>query len=110
VAQTGKALERIVTQVAQINSVVSEIAASAQEQSGGLQQVNVAINQMDQVTQQNAAMVEESTAASHALAREAQDLARLISRFKVGKDVGEAESVVVQSQTDRRANHPVRAA
>jgi len=90
VAQTGKALERIVGQVSQINSVVSEIAASAQEQSGGLQQVNVAINQMDQVTQQNAAMVEESTAASHALAREAQDLARLIGRFKVGEQAARA--------------------
>jgi methyl-accepting chemotaxis protein len=100
VAQTGKALERIVSQVAQINSVVSEIAASAQEQSGGLQQVNVAINQMDQVTQQNAAMVEESTAASHALAREAQDLARLISRFKVGGD----------GITDRQAKPSPRAA
>jgi methyl-accepting chemotaxis protein len=101
VAQTGKALERIVGQVAQINGVVGEIAASAQEQSSGLQQVNVAINQMDQVTQQNAAMVEESTAASHALAREAQDLARLISRFKVGGD---------GVQADRPGNHSVRAA
>jgi methyl-accepting chemotaxis protein len=92
VAQTGKALERIVNQVAQINGVVGEIAASAQEQSSGLQQVNVAINQMDQVTQQNAAMVEESTAASHALAREAQDLARLIGRFKVGEDGGPVQA------------------
>jgi methyl-accepting chemotaxis protein len=106
VAQTGKALERIVAQVAQINSVVGEIAASAQEQSGGLQQVNVAINQMDQVTQQNAAMVEESTAASHALAREAQDLARLIGRFKVDG----SSARVAPSQNDRPTSYPVRAA
>lgn len=55
VGQTGKALERIVTQVADINGVVVEIAASAKEQATGLAEVNTAVNQMDQVTQQNAA-------------------------------------------------------
>jgi methyl-accepting chemotaxis protein len=85
VGQTGQALQRIVGQIAEINGVVSEISASAQEQSTGLHQVNSAVNQMDQVTQQNAAMVEQSTAASHALAREAEELARLISRFQVGE-------------------------
>ena len=84
VGETGKALERIVKQVTQINGVVTEIAASAQEQATGLNQVNTAVNQMDQVTQQNAAMVEQSTAASHALAQEAEELARLVAQFKVG--------------------------
>jgi methyl-accepting chemotaxis protein len=65
--------------------VVADIAVSAQEQASGLQQVNIAVNQMDQVTQQNAAMVEESTAASHSLAGEAEGLMRLISRFEVGE-------------------------
>jgi methyl-accepting chemotaxis protein len=85
VGETGKVLERIVTQVTQINGVVTEIAASAEEQATGLQQVNTAVNQMDQVTQQNAAMVEEATAASHALTSEADTLARLISRFELGE-------------------------
>jgi methyl-accepting chemotaxis protein len=84
VGETGQALERIVTQVTQINGVVAEIAASAQEQAAGLAQVNTAVNQMDQVTQQNAAMVEQSTAASHALAQETEELSRLIGRFDVG--------------------------
>ncbi len=84
VGETGKSLERIVKQVNQINTVVIEIAASAQEQSAGLAEVNTAINQMDQVTQQNAAMVEQSTAASHAMAQEAGDLARLVAQFRVG--------------------------
>ncbi len=84
VGETGKVLERIVTQVTQINGVVAEIAASAQEQSTGLQQVNTAVNQMDQVTQQNAAMVEQATAASHALTTEANALAQLISKFDLG--------------------------
>jgi len=83
VGETGKALGRIVKQVTQINGVVTEIASSAQEQATGLNQVNTAVNQMDQVTQQNAAMVGQSTAASHALAREAEELTRLVAQFKV---------------------------
>ncbi|GAA0387273.1 methyl-accepting chemotaxis protein [Brevundimonas terrae] len=85
VGQTGDALGRIVDRVAQIDSLVREIAASAQEQATGLAQVNAAVNQMDQVTQQNAAMVEESTAACHALASEAADLSASVARFEVSQ-------------------------
>jgi methyl-accepting chemotaxis protein len=84
VGETGKALDRIAIQVTEINAIVAEIAASAQEQSTGLAEVNTAVNEMDQVTQQNAAMVEQSTAASHSLAQEADALATLIGRFDVG--------------------------
>jgi methyl-accepting chemotaxis protein len=83
VGETGVALERIVTEVAQINSLVGEIASAAQEQATGLAQVNVAVNQMDQVVQQNAAMVEESTAASHTLAREATNLTDMMAQFQL---------------------------
>jgi methyl-accepting chemotaxis protein len=85
VGETGKALGDIVAQVTKLNILVSDIAASAQEQATGLNQVNSAVNQMDQVTQQNAAMVEESTAASHSLASEAEALARLIGQFQIGQ-------------------------
>ncbi|HMO41958.1 MAG TPA: methyl-accepting chemotaxis protein [Phenylobacterium sp.] len=84
VGQTGDALQRIVSQVAEIDGLVSEIAASAQEQATGLHQVNTAVNEMDRVTQQNAAMVEETTAASHALASEAESLAQSVGRFNIG--------------------------
>jgi methyl-accepting chemotaxis protein len=70
--------------VEQLNHLISEIAASAQEQATGLQEVNTAVNQMDQVTQQNAAMVEQATAASHSLAGEAAELARLVGQFQTG--------------------------
>jgi methyl-accepting chemotaxis protein len=85
VGETGKALDRIVEQVAKVNALVVDIAASAQEQATGLNQVNTAVNQMDQVTQQNAAMVEQSTAASHSLAAEAEEWTRLVSRFQTGE-------------------------
>jgi len=103
VGETGKSLERIVKQVNQINTVVIEIAASAQEQAAGLAEVNTAINQMDQVTQQNAAMVEESTAASHAMAGEAADLARLVGQFKVGAS---APSAIRRSAPAARPSAP----
>ncbi len=83
VGETGRALTRIVTHVAELNTVVAEIASSAAEQATGLAEVNTAVNQMDQVTQQNAAMVEQTTAASHSLARETEQLSGLINRFRV---------------------------
>ncbi|UPT65164.1 MAG: methyl-accepting chemotaxis protein [Hyphomonadaceae bacterium JAD_PAG50586_4] len=85
VGQTAEALERIATRVAEINSLVATVAASAEEESRGIAEVNVAVTQMDQITQQNAAMVEESTAASHALATDAKGLAELVQKFKVTK-------------------------
>ncbi|WP_297804711.1 methyl-accepting chemotaxis protein, partial [uncultured Brevundimonas sp.] len=94
VGQTGDALSRIVDRVAQIDSLVNEIAASAQEQAIGLAQVNAAVNQMDQVTQQNAAMVEESTAACQALAAEAEDLARSVSRFVVNQQLARTTKAI----------------
>ncbi|MBU6372408.1 MAG: HAMP domain-containing protein [Alphaproteobacteria bacterium] len=84
VGQSGDALHRIVARVLEIDTLVMEIAASAEQQATALAQVNAAINQMDQVTQQNAAMVEQSTAASHGLAREADALERSLSAFDLG--------------------------
>jgi len=85
VVETGTALDGIVAQVAEINAIVSAIAASAQEQAIGLQQVNTAVNQMDQVTQQNAAMVEETSAAAHSLSQETAELERSVSLFQIGE-------------------------
>ena len=111
VGQTGEALGRIVAQVAEIDGIVGEIAASAQEQATALDEVNTAVNQMDQVTQQNAAMVEEATAASQALAQEASELTRLIGEFRLG-DEAEASrrpSAPVARMERRPAAAPVRA-
>ncbi|MCL4716054.1 MAG: methyl-accepting chemotaxis protein [Hyphomonadaceae bacterium] len=91
ISDAGAVIGGIVAKIGEINTLVAEIAASAKEQSLGLGEVNTAINQMDQVTQQNAAMVEETTAASRILADEARDLGRLVGRFKVaGADAASA--------------------
>ncbi len=84
VGDTGKALDVIVAEVQEINQHVGAIVESAQEQSSGLQQINTAVNQMDQDTQKNAAMVEETTAASHSLAMEVQALNQLLNQFELG--------------------------
>ena len=90
VGDTGKALETIVVEVQEINSHVQAIVEAAREQSTGLQEINTAVNTMDQGTQQNAAMVEETTAASHGLAAEVSALNALIGRFNVGASSGVA--------------------
>jgi methyl-accepting chemotaxis protein len=107
VSETGEVLGRIAVQVAEINSVIVGIATSAQEQAVGLQEVNTAVNQMDQVTQQNAAMVEETTAASHSLAQEANELSRLINGFRVDRKSGLSER---SERSDTRIPHRARAA
>ena len=81
VRDTGEALKAIGGHVATINQHMDAIAISAREQSVGLSEVNTAVNQMDQVTQKNAAMVEEANAASAQLASEAGRLRELIARF-----------------------------
>jgi methyl-accepting chemotaxis protein len=93
VAQTGAVLERIVEQVNDVNRTMAEMTASSREQAKGLDQVNSAVNQMDQATQQNAAMVGGSTAATQALAEEAAELSRAVDRFKVGR-IAISESTV----------------
>ncbi len=81
VGQTGSSLDRITERVGEIEQVVGVIANAAGEQATGLAEVNAAVDQMDQSTQQNAAMVEEATAATHNLARQSSDLNEIISGF-----------------------------
>ncbi|SIR40430.1 methyl-accepting chemotaxis protein [Rhizobium sp. RU35A] len=85
VTATGEALKVIGDHVIEINGRLDEIATSSREQSVGLSEVNTAVNQMDQTTQQNAAMVEEATAASASLASEAERLRQLVSQFQLGQ-------------------------
>ncbi|NBB64477.1 PAS domain S-box protein [Pseudomonas sp. ODNR1LW] len=96
VRESGEALSGIAARVNEITHLMGEIRASTQEQALALAEVNTAVNEMDQVTQQNAAMVEESTAASLSLNREAADMARLVGRFQVSG--GAAPAPIRQAQ------------
>ncbi|WP_019956409.1 methyl-accepting chemotaxis protein [Yoonia vestfoldensis] len=81
VGQAGEVLTRIAKHISHISGLMSEIAAGAAEQSTGLAEINIGVTQLDKVTQQNAAMVEEATASSHALNAEAGNLSDLVARF-----------------------------
>lgn len=106
VGQTGKALERIVAQVTHINESVRDIATAAQEQALSLVQINTSVTELDRVTQQNAAMAEESTAASHALAREVKELGHQVGQF----ELGEAPVVRAPKPTPRALPQPASVA
>ncbi|AZV79482.1 chemotaxis protein [Parasedimentitalea marina] len=83
VGKAGEALNSIVNRVGHISQLVSEIAVGSAEQSTGLGEINVGVTQLDQVTQQNAAMVEQATAAGHLLIADAGKLSDVVSHFSV---------------------------
>jgi methyl-accepting chemotaxis protein len=87
-ADTGKALDRILGKVGDMNRIVLEIAGGAQEQAVGLNSINEAVGQMDRVTQQNAQMAETSTNGARALSRETQALLELVRSFTVSRAAG----------------------
>jgi methyl-accepting chemotaxis protein len=88
VDESGKALGEIVVRVKKVTDVMAEIASSSREQASGIEQVNKAITMMDDVTQQNAALVEEASAAAQALTEQASNLSQLIARYRVGEGAG----------------------
>ncbi len=104
VQKTGEALSEIETRVLRINDHIHSIAVASREQSVGLAEVNTAVNQMDQVTQQNAAMVEETSAATAKLSGEADSLFALVSKFNIGH---EGQGL---AEPSRNAARPVAAA
>ena len=81
-------MQEIVTSIRRVADIVGEIASASHEQSVGIAQINQAVTQLDGVTQQNAALVEETSAASSALQEQAHELARLAASFKLGDTSG----------------------
>ncbi len=99
VAETGQALETIVKEVEEISVHATAILDTAREQSHGLQEINQAVNTIDQGTQQNVTMVEESSAATHALARQAASLIELLGQFRLSP----GDAVAQQGEPDAPA-------
>ncbi|TWD54121.1 methyl-accepting chemotaxis protein [Agrobacterium vitis] len=112
VRETGDALGTISDQVSKINGLIAEIATSSREQTTGLQEINTAVNQMDQFTQKNAAMVEETTAVTHKLAESASAAVGLLGQFTVpgqsfAATPAKAPGVPSQRPMPARASAPV---
>jgi methyl-accepting chemotaxis protein len=102
VDESGKALGAIVTAVKKVSDIVAEIAAASQEQSVGIEDVHKAVMQMDEMTQQNAALVEEAAAASESVDAQAQTLRQLMEFFEVAEHTAkEGPSISVGSPTLR---------
>ncbi len=81
--QSGESLEAIVVSVKKVNDIIAEMAAASKEQSSGIQQINTAITQMDEMTQKNAALVGEAIAASDSMREQAQMLKEQVTLFKI---------------------------
>jgi methyl-accepting chemotaxis protein len=108
VTQSGQTLEQIVASVKKVSDIVAEIAAASREQSSGIEQVNRAVMQMDEMTQQNAALVEQATAASQSMADQARELNAMMNRYQV--EEGQAAAPVAKASASLTASAPAAAA
>jgi methyl-accepting chemotaxis protein len=108
VGRTGSSLKDILEQVGSIHHNIAAIVTASREQAGSLREISQAVNHMDQATQKNAAMVEETTAASHSLAHEAEGLRELLARFDLGDR--QAQMMASPSKPQRAPVAPLRMA
>jgi len=108
VADAGAAMAEIVSSVRRVTDLIGEITASSDEQRSGISQVNAAVGQLDQMTQQNAALVEESAAAAASLRDQAQRLTEVVAVFNLGQ--GHAPSARTMAQAPRTSAVPAPAA
>jgi methyl-accepting chemotaxis protein len=109
VYDAGHSMSEIVTQVKRVSDLIAEITSAAQEQSSGIGQVNEAVTQMDQTTQQNAALVEQGAAAAASLRDQTDGLAKAMSIFKLGNgDIPEDVSSVQRDNRKVASTTPTR--
>ena len=106
VAQAGEAMGEIVSSVRRVSDLIGEISASSGEQRDGINQVNQAVTHLDQMTQQNAALVEESAAAAAGLREQSQRLSEVVSVFNVGGHAVQAARPVQRQVAMRPAVAP----
>ncbi|HYB65218.1 MAG TPA: methyl-accepting chemotaxis protein [Steroidobacteraceae bacterium] len=109
VTQSGQTLDHIVTSVKKVSDIVGEIAGASREQSAGIEQVNKAVVQLDEMTQQNAALVEQASAASQSMADQAKSLSHMMERYKVSAQAAAAAAAAAQASA-RRGTAAKRAA
>jgi methyl-accepting chemotaxis protein len=119
VDQAGKTMGEIVSSILRVSDIVAEITSASVEQSSGIEQVGEAVSQMDQVTQQNAALVEESAAAAESLKGQAQQLVQVVAVFRLSQDMSAgsshaanpaANAPVVERRSPDRAKNVARPA
>jgi methyl-accepting chemotaxis protein len=105
--QAGHQMTEIVDAIGRVSLLINDIAAASSEQTQGIEQITQAVNQMDEVTQQNAALVEEAAAASESLQEQAQELATAVAAFKTsdGRSMGRGPGSAVSPSALRTVKH-----
>ncbi|MGO4381056.1 methyl-accepting chemotaxis protein [Pseudoduganella sp. RAF53_2] len=106
VQQAGSTMDDVVASVERVTAVVREITLATSEQSDGIEQVNVAITQMDETTQQNAALVEEAAAAASAMHEQADSLEQLVSQFRLAGDAQQRRVMANNASSAARLSAP----
>ena len=107
VAQAGKTMQEIVGSIGQVTQIIADITAASAEQSTGIQQVSMAIGQMDDVTQQNAALVEQAAASAEALEEQTENLSANVAKFKIGQN-SPLNPIDYQARTQKKTASGVR--
>ncbi len=110
VNESGEVLQEIVTSVKKVTDVVGEISAASIEQSTGIAQVNKAVVEMDEMTQQNAALVEQAAAASESMSEQANELLEMMASYDIGDAAAEAEQVRATTGNGKNRNEERRSA
>ncbi|MFT7133989.1 MAG: methyl-accepting chemotaxis protein [Cyclobacteriaceae bacterium] len=108
VNESGKTLGEIERAVSEVSAMIADITSAAQEQTSGIEQVNTAVSQMDEMTQQNAALVEEATTASQAVAEQATNMAKMMELFQTDDSGPAVQTRAPAKSSPRAASSAVR--
>ena len=103
VNESGETLSQIVASVEKVSHIIGDIAMASEEQSSGIREITTAVRQMDQVTQQNAALVEEAASASESMDHEARGMLSLVSFFRLSGDASPVAAVEAGDPAVRRS-------
>ena len=106
VTQTGAAMDEIIASIQRVGRMIEEIESASAEQSNGIEQVNLAVSHMDEVTQQNAALVEEATAAAESLKEQATQLSQVVASFRLNRDKIPTTVIAAPTSTRRKKLPP----
>jgi methyl-accepting chemotaxis protein I, serine sensor receptor len=109
VDEAGRTMEEIIGAVQRVTDIMGEIAAASEEQSAGIDQVALAVTQMDQVTQQNAALVEQASAAAHSLEDQASKLRQAVGVFQLSDDGTPAQTLAMRAAPRSKTAAPASA-
>jgi methyl-accepting chemotaxis protein-1 (serine sensor receptor) len=105
VSESGRAFEQIVMSVKKVSDIVAEIAAASREQSSGIDQVNKAVMQMDDMTEQNAALVEQATAASRSMADQARLLSESLAHYRLSSERPVSQDAASRTSSEELTEH-----